>query len=725
MQLKGKNNIIDSYNKALNWIRNNTIPEQGIIVSSTQRIPYLEVTGYLIPTLIDAGEKTLAERYVEYLSYMQRPNGAFAGPDGEEYVFDSGQALRGLIRASKYWDRFRPLAIKTADYIVSCIDKDGRIPSIYGNEISEYVHVFILPALVEAGEVFEKNEYLEAAQKSISYYKRAADVLNDACLTHFLAYIIDGFIDMGESEFVRPLVKKMFSSQGKDGSITAFPNVRWICSTGVAQFAIIGYKIGMNEEADEALNYMCSIQNHSGGFNGSYGHGAIYFHDEEISWANKFLLDAIHLKISTFFNSNADMFPQEILPDDGRLKAILAHVGDLENKKILDAGCGKGRFAAKIKNNYPSCEVHGLDISEELLKEVPDSINKKIGSILNLPYYSETFDVVLCVEALEHTIQTEKAVEELCRVLKSNGRLIIIDKNIEKLGKLKITDFEQWFDKDQIKNILEKYCFSVRVEKINYDNCGADGLFLAWTGVKGSSTLAPKQWHDVMISKITVNDIANKIKSNQFPVWCKPLLQHSSPGESMLELGGGTGELSAILAIYGRTPYLIDFSEESIKYAKNLFQELGIEGHFYCADILEGIAIRTMSVDWVWSSGLLEHFSDDEIIDLLKESVRVCKKGVMSLVPNASSIFYRMGKIKMEREGTWIYGREIPKFTMKDLFKTAGLKNIKEYSIGTYHSVTFFKSIESEFRLFFDNISINEIKKLNIGYLLFTYGEKA
>jgi ubiquinone/menaquinone biosynthesis C-methylase UbiE len=289
---------------------------------------------------------------------------------------------------------------------------------------------------------------------------------------------------------------------------------------------------------------------------------------------------------------------------------------------------------------------------------------------------------------------------------------------------MEITDFEQWFDKDKVKNNLEKHCRGVQVKEISYGSHEADGLFLAWTGIKGSSVLDSTEWHKVMVSEKSVHNLADKIRSNQFPVWCKPLLQHYSPRDSVLELGSGTGELSAILGIYGRIPHLLDYSEESIKYAKGVFRELGIGGHFYCADILEGIPMGNSSVDWVWSSGLLEHFSDEQIVDILKESVRVCRKGVMSLVPNANAIFYRIGKFKMEQEGTWVYGREIPKFTMKNYFKAAGLKNIKEYSVGTYHSLQFWGLDKKEIKNFYDSLDPEELQTLNQGYLLFTYGEK-
>ena len=66
--------------------------------------------------------------------------------------------------------------------------------------------------------------------------------------------------------------------------------VDWICSTGMAQYAIIWLKIGQPEPARRAFHWLCAHQNRSGGFFGSYG-GGDYFVDEEISWALKYFLD--------------------------------------------------------------------------------------------------------------------------------------------------------------------------------------------------------------------------------------------------------------------------------------------------------------------------------------------------------------------------------------------------------------------------------------------------
>ena len=84
--------------------------------------------------------------------------------------------------------------------------------------------------------------------------------------------------------------------QRRDGSIPAYPDVEWVCSTGMAQYAIVWYVLGERERADRAMAFLEKIQNPSGGFFGSYGKGAKYIAGGEISWANKYFLDAWRLK---------------------------------------------------------------------------------------------------------------------------------------------------------------------------------------------------------------------------------------------------------------------------------------------------------------------------------------------------------------------------------------------------------------------------------------------
>ena len=79
----------DPLSAALAWLQKHTRPGQGIAVSSAADAPaYAEVTGYLIPTLLDWGEHELASAYARWLLSVQRPDGAWADPSGSApYTF--------------------------------------------------------------------------------------------------------------------------------------------------------------------------------------------------------------------------------------------------------------------------------------------------------------------------------------------------------------------------------------------------------------------------------------------------------------------------------------------------------------------------------------------------------------------------------------------------------------------------------------------------------------
>lgn len=84
-------------------------------------------------------------------------------------------------------------------------------------------------------------------------------------------------------------------------------------------------------------------------------------------------------------------------------------------RTILDVGCGNGAFLNSLPNGY---QAVGLDSSQEALKYVK---GKAIhGDIAALPFESESFDLVTCLEVLEHLPSGvfEKALSELQRVAK-------------------------------------------------------------------------------------------------------------------------------------------------------------------------------------------------------------------------------------------------------------------------------------------------------------------
>ncbi len=178
-------------------------------------------------------------------------------------------------------------------------------------------------------------------------------------------------------------------------------------------------------------------------------------------------------------------FPSTIDPRIYHVKLLLEHFGDLTGRRILDVGCGKGRFARIFQERYPQSEVWGLDISEEMLKYVPAGIHTRAGSMTALPFEDGWFDAAYATESLEHAVEIDVAVREICRVVKPSGRVAIIDKNAEQFGKLKTPEWERWFDRKQLERLLSRDCREVHSQFISYwEDVEPDGMFLAWLAIR-------------------------------------------------------------------------------------------------------------------------------------------------------------------------------------------------------------------------------------------------
>ena len=92
--------------------------------------------------------------------------------------------------------------------------------------------------------------------------------------------------------------------------------------------------------------------------------------------------------------------------------------------KLLDFGCGVGDFLHYAQQN--GCEITGCDMSEDARKYASEKLGKTIVSpdeIFALPH--STFDVITMWHVLEHIDNLKFQTEQLHRLLKDNGRLVI------------------------------------------------------------------------------------------------------------------------------------------------------------------------------------------------------------------------------------------------------------------------------------------------------------
>ncbi len=183
--------------------------------------------------------------------------------------------------------------------------------------------------------------------------------------------------------------------------------------------------------------------------------------------------------------SDEEHFPSTIDPRIYHVKLIREHLGPFAGKRVLDVGCGKGRFARVFHEQEPQAELWGIDISEAMLAFVPEAIRTRAGSMTELPFDDAFFDGAYAIESLEHAVEIAKAVSEICRVVKPGGRIAIIDKNAEQWGKLATPEWEKWFTRRELERLLRRHCREVSSRPISYwEDVEPDGLFLAWLAVK-------------------------------------------------------------------------------------------------------------------------------------------------------------------------------------------------------------------------------------------------
>lgn len=87
-------------------------------------------------------------------------------------------------------------------------------------------------------------------------------------------------------------------------------------------------------------------------------------------------------------------------------------------RSVLDAGCGEG-FAMRELLNHNAATVIGLDGSIGAL-QIAALLNPQrsftVGDLLELPFPSRSFDLVMCMEVLEHLDDPRGGLNELCRV---------------------------------------------------------------------------------------------------------------------------------------------------------------------------------------------------------------------------------------------------------------------------------------------------------------------
>lgn len=148
-------------------------------------------------------------------------------------------------------------------------------------------------------------------------------------------------------------------------------------------------------------------------------------------------------------------------------------------KNVLDYGCGPGFLLENLLNRDAVC--HGFDFSEKSVELVNIKFNGRknwnkavFSKSLPMPYEDDTFDIITCIETLEHLLDNmiPSTLNEIKRLLKPNGVALFTTPNEENLcnnyiycpfcnAEFHKVQHVRSFSKDTLKDLLESFGYKV------------------------------------------------------------------------------------------------------------------------------------------------------------------------------------------------------------------------------------------------------------------------
>ncbi|WP_165235079.1 class I SAM-dependent methyltransferase [Aquisphaera insulae] len=193
-------------------------------------------------------------------------------------------------------------------------------------------------------------------------------------------------------------------------------------------------------------------------------------------------------EVARQFDAQRRRFKAAVPDDDYRLVGLLEAIGPVRDRRVLDLGCGKGRFTRAIQRR--GATVFGVDIAAAMLAEA-HGLPRVRASARRLPFGDGSFDCAIAVEVLEHMDPAgcEACIREARRVLKPGGILAIVDKNVAALSarrpwlpsaaEKRLDELrgrwmypawgpvrERWFWPSQLRRLLEREFERVRIRRL-------------------------------------------------------------------------------------------------------------------------------------------------------------------------------------------------------------------------------------------------------------------
>jgi len=439
------------------------------------------------------GETELAQVCARRALIAQRADGALCDGTGRApSLFATAQLVRlvlALDDESSYARRKAELACAS---ILAHIDRAGRLlPDNESNGLADrwaspLARLACLAPVAAAARRWNELAWLRLIERAVWRAQQTVDFAPWTTPSHLWAQAVDAQIVLGHTEAARVQSRWLDLAQREDGSLRLHIDSAGVSARATAHAAGIWYALDQPERGDQALDWLAGRQSSDGGFREDHrpnpAPGSI--------WTAIHFLHASQAQVQSSFARHEAELPRSIEASDGRYVAVRHWLGDMaDDARVLDAGCGSGRFITRLSSESPRLHLIGVDGSRQALDRLPKEVERREGDLLRLPIADGECDAAYMVEALEHALLPRRAIDEMCRSVRPGGRILVIDKCHSRQGLSLYEPWERWFTADEVHAWLATHCDEVSVAPVAHGrHQQPNGLFLCWTARKRALT---------------------------------------------------------------------------------------------------------------------------------------------------------------------------------------------------------------------------------------------
>lgn len=145
-------------------------------------------------------------------------------------------------------------------------------------------------------------------------------------------------------------------------------------------------------------------------------------------------------------------------------------------ERVLDLACGTGEFERRLLMQRPGAQVVGVDLAPAMVERARAKLVGQSGvrfeqaDVHDLPFEEDGFDVAVCANTFHYFTHPDQVLREVRRVLRQNGRLLILDwcrdfwtcRVMDMVLRLVDPAYEQCYTLDEMRALLGAGGFSTQ-----------------------------------------------------------------------------------------------------------------------------------------------------------------------------------------------------------------------------------------------------------------------